>query len=58
MHFFNQLTAGNTSVHTQHCYMAIVATDALVLKQQAISIHSPDWILNVLDQFQSEISHL
>ena len=35
-----------------------VATDALVLKHQAISIHSADLIFIVLDRFQTEISKL
>ena len=29
--------------------LSTVATDALVLKHQAISIHSADWIFNVLN---------
>ena len=35
--------------------LSTVATDALVLKHQAISIHRVDWIIMVLDQFHNEI---
>ena len=34
-----------------------VATDALVLKYQAISIHSPDQISIALDWFQTFMLH-
>ena len=34
-----------------------VATDALVLQHQAISIPSTDWTFNLLDQFQMKILH-
>ena len=37
------------------CVFNTVPTDALVLKQQAISIHSADKISIVLDQFHTEI---
>ena len=40
------------------CVLSTVATDDLVLKHQAISIHSADSILNVLDPFQAEIYHI
>ena len=40
------------------CVLNTAATDALVLKHQAISIHSADWIFIGLDQFHTEISHL
>ena len=36
-------------LETHGCILSNVATDALVLKHQAISIHSADWIVNVLD---------
>ena len=35
-----------------------MATDGLVLKHQAISIHNADWIAIALDQFQIKILHL
>ena len=35
-----------------------LAADALVLKHQAISTHSADWILIVLDYFHAESLHL
>ena len=35
-----------------------VATDALVLKHQAINIHSADQIAIALDQFQTKTLHL
>ena len=34
--------------------LSTVATDALVLKHQVISIHSIDLIFGVLDQFHAE----
>ena len=37
------------------CIPSTVATDALVLKHQAISIHSADQISIVLDQFLIEL---
>ena len=45
---------GNTVSNT----VSTVATDALVLKHQAISIHNADWTFIVLDQFDIKISHL
>ena len=38
--------------------LSTVATDALVLKHQAISTHSADQIAIGLDQFQDKIWHL
>ena len=38
--------------------MNIVATDALVQKHQATSIHGANWIFVVLDQFHAKIFHL
>ena len=38
--------------------LSTIATDALVLKHQAISIYSADKILILLDQFQTEIYQL
>ena len=44
---------------THGCVVSIVATDALVLKHQAISIHNADWTLLVLDQFHiKKILHI
>ena len=39
------------------CIVSTVATDALVLKHQAISILSTDQIFNLLDQFHMKILH-
>ena len=50
----NQLTR-KSWVHTQY---SVPSTDALMLKHQAISIHSADWIFIVLDQLDTEITHL
>ena len=38
------------------CVLSTVATDALVLKHQAISIHKADKIFIVLGQFHTKIS--
>ena len=38
------------------CIISTVATDALVLKHQSISIHSADQISIALDQFQIKYS--
>ena len=46
---FNVLTLKHWEMHG--CVVSTVAADALVLKQQAISILSTDWTLNLLDQF-------
>ena len=43
---------------THGCVVSTVATDALVLKHQAISIHNADWIFIVLDHFHIKILHL
>ena len=43
---------------THGCVVSTVATDALVLKHQAISIHNADQIFIVLDQFHIRILHL
>ena len=40
------------------CVLSTVATDALVLKHQAISIHSAEKISIVLDPSHTAISHL
>ena len=42
---------------THGCVVSTVATDALVLKHQAISILSTDETLNLLDQFHMKILH-
>ena len=42
-----------------HWYVFItVASDALVLKHQAISIQSSDWKLIILDQFYTKTVHV
>ena len=48
-----------TSKHgeTHGCIVSTVATDALVLKHQAISIHNADLTFIVLDQFHIKILH-
>ena len=43
---------------THGCVVSTVATDALVLKHQAISIHNADETFMVLDQFHIKILHL
>ena len=45
-------------LETHWCVISTVATDGLVLKHQAISIHNADHIAITLDQFQTEWSHL
>ena len=40
------------------CILSTIATDALVLKHQAISIHSADKIFIVLGQFHTKMSQL
>ena len=40
------------------CILSNVATDALVLKHQVISIHSADLISIALGQFQTKMLHL
>ena len=40
------------------CVVSSVATDGLVLKHQAISIHGAGYILIVLDKFHTTIVHL
>ena len=42
---------------THGSVVSTVATDALVLKHQAISIHNADWTFIVLDQFHIKILH-
>ena len=42
-------------LETNGCTLTTVATDALVLKHQAISTHSSDEIFIVLDQFHTKI---
>ena len=43
---------------THGCVVSTVATDALVLKHQAISIHNADLTFIVLDQFHIKILHI
>ena len=45
-------------LETHGCILSTVATDALVLKHQAISIYNADKIIAVLDQFHTEILQL
>ena len=45
----NELTHKLLKMHG--CIVSAVATDALVLKHQAISIHNADWIYIALDPF-------
>ena len=40
------------------CVVSTVATDALVLKHQAIIIHNADWTFIVLDKFHIKILHI
>ena len=42
----------------KECILCTVATEALVLKHQAISIHSVDQIIIVFDKFHAEILQL
>ena len=43
---------------TYGCVVSTVATDALVLKHQAISIHNVDYTFIVLDQFHIKLLHI
>ena len=43
---------------TQGCVVSTVATDTLVLKHQAISIHNADETFIVLDKFHIKILHI
>ena len=54
--YFETLTLKHRETHG--CVVSTVATDALVLKHQAISIHNADKTFIVLDQFHIKISHL
>ena len=45
-------------LETQWCVISTVAADALELNHQAISIHSAEQGIVVLDQFHTEILHL
>ena len=52
----SELTLKHQEMHV--CVVSTVATDALVLKHQAISIHNADWTFIVLDQFDiKSIAH-
>ena len=42
---------------THGCVVSTLATETLVLKHQAISIHNTDLIFIVLDQFHIKILH-
>ena len=52
-YYFILLT--HKQLDTHECVLSTVATDALVLKQQGISIHSADQIAIALDPFQKKI---
>ena len=52
----HQLTHKQLEMHG--CILSTVATDVLVLKHQAISIHSADLMSIALDPFQMNILHL
>ena len=57
---WQEVSAGLTLKHQEMhgCIVSTVATDALVLKHQAISIHNADLTFVVLDQFQiKDIAH-
>ena len=45
-------------LETHGCVFSTVATDALVLKHQALSIQSADETFNVLGWFHAKILHL
>ena len=48
----------NKHLETYMCVLSIGAIDALVLKNQAVSIHTADWISIVLDPYNTEVLHL
>ena len=48
----------HNQLETQGSVISTVATDALELNHQAISIHSAEQGIVVLDKFHSEILHL
>ena len=52
MHHDVWLPLTHEYLETHECVLRIMATDALVLKHQAISINSADKISIVFDQFQ------
>ena len=56
MTFFGVLTHKQLKMHV--CVIRIVATDLLVLKHQAISIHSVDLVLIVLPKIHTIEWHL
>ena len=43
---------------THACVLNTVSTDALVLQRETTTIHSPDLIFIVFDQFRTEILQL
>ena len=51
-------TSTHKQLETHGCVRSIIATDAQVLKHQDIDIHSVEQILNVLNQFHSELLQL
>ena len=52
----NSLTLKHRETHG--CVVSTVATDALVLKHQTISIHNADYTFIGLDQFHMKILHI
>ena len=69
-HVYRQFSATHITIHlvplvltlkhreTHGYIVSTVATDALVLKHQAISIHNAEWTFIVIDQFDIKVSHL
>ena len=53
---FYKLTPKHRETHG--CVVSTVATDALVLKHQAISIHNADKTLIILEQFYIKLLHI
>ena len=45
-------------LETHECVLSTVATDVLVLKHQAISIHGAELIVIVLQQFHADLLEL
>ena len=51
----NNLTLTYKQLATHGCVHSTLATDALVLKYQAISIHTADYIFIILDKFHAKV---
>ena len=57
--FYSNLSVlTNKELEIEECLLSIVVTDALVLKHQAISIHSAAKISIALDQFLKNITFI